>query len=238
MNHQPFDKIKKVKNLWSVEQSNEVLFYMMDCIRLNLCPIGDSQAPNSYLFQGDRYLNVMGFKTLDKMKEVSGRDLFPTYTYGRIYQAEGPFCDFPDELVPHKDRPSCEISATITIGYPEEISFNDIWPIYIQKENQKIKCLLDKGDALLYAGCQYEHWRDPMEYPWHAQLFIHYVDKNGPFYKDVIEEFVHLKDWEMFDIDSPDKQGMQTSLTEDHLHNLSIRGREFLWNHQGKTLPG
>lgn len=236
--HQPFDKIKKVKNLWSVEQSNEVLSYMLDSQRLGRCPIGDSQAPNSFLFSHDSFLNVMGFRTLDKMKEASGRDLFPTYTYGRIYRSEGPFSDFPDELVPHKDRPSCEISATITIGYPEEISFENIWPVYIQKDNKKIKCVLDKGDALLYAGCQYEHWRDPIDYEWHAQLFIHYVDKDGPFYKKVISDFPHLSDREMFDIDNPKDCIPRTQLTEEEVNNIRKYGRKWFWDRQGKTLPG
>ena len=41
---------------------------------------------------------------------------------------------------------------------------------------------LDEGDAVLYAGYDQEHWR-PGIYKGEgmAQVFFHYVDKNGPF---------------------------------------------------------
>ena len=44
------------------------------------------------------------------ISEITGKKLYPTYAYARKY-APG------DELKIHKDRPSCEISATINLGF-------------------------------------------------------------------------------------------------------------------------
>jgi hypothetical protein len=49
------------------------------------------------------------------------------------------------------------------------------WPIFI--EGNSIE--LNEGDAVIYLGCELEHWRDEFKGDWHAQTFLHYVDKNG-----------------------------------------------------------
>jgi hypothetical protein len=37
------------------------------------------------------------------------------------------------------------------------------------------------GDAVMYRGCDKWHWREPyVEGQWQAQVFLHYVDANGP----------------------------------------------------------
>ena len=56
-------------------------------------------------------------KVLPVMKEKTGMDLIPTYSYARVYQHGA-------ELKRHKDRPSCEISTTLNLG-------GDPWPIFI-----------------------------------------------------------------------------------------------------------
>jgi hypothetical protein len=42
---------------------------------------------------------------------------------------------------------------------------------------------LAEGDAVIYPGCDVEHWRDKCDGPdgyYSGQLFLHYVRKNGP----------------------------------------------------------
>jgi len=46
---------------------------------------------------------------------------------------------------------------------------------------------LEDGDAVIYRGCDVEHWRNEYKSDYHAQVFLHYVNKNGPnakHYKD------------------------------------------------------
>ena len=72
----------------------------------------------------------------------------------------------------HTDRPSCEISISACIK-----KYDD-WPFVI--ENNILE--LEEGDGLLYAGCDQKHGR-PGTYKGDgmAQVFFHYVDRNGPY---------------------------------------------------------
>jgi hypothetical protein len=43
---------------------------------------------------------------------------------------------------------------------------------------------LDDGDGVVYRGCDLDHWRETCEAPegWiMGQVFMHYVDANGPY---------------------------------------------------------
>ena len=76
------------------------------------------------------------------------------------------------DLKKHKDRPSCEVSVTVMID-----SDGTKWPIFMQG----VEINLEPGDAVIYLGCELEHWRDEFKGDWHAQTFLHYVDVNGPY---------------------------------------------------------
>jgi hypothetical protein len=97
--------------------------------------------------------------------------LLPTYSYFRVYT-------YQSDLPKHKDRPSCEISVTVHIN-----SDGTPWEIYVGDK----KYITKPGDAVLYKGCEIDHWREPFKGDWHAQTFLHYVNLNGPnknFYMD------------------------------------------------------
>ncbi len=99
-----------------------------------------------------------------------GEELYPCYSYARIYQ-EG------DSLPPHTDRPSCEISLTLTLNYDKYI-----WPFWIVDQGQVLKIDLDVGDVLLYRGTEVIHFRHPMQgQDFQYQVFFHYVKKQGNY---------------------------------------------------------
>jgi hypothetical protein len=99
-----------------------------------------------------------------------GEELYPCYSYARIYQ-EG------DNLPPHTDRPSCEISLTLTLNYDKYI-----WPFWIVDQGQVLKIDLDVGDVLLYKGTEVMHFRHPMqEQQFQYQVFFHYVRTHGNY---------------------------------------------------------
>ena len=108
------------------------------------------------------------------MEANTGLQLYPTYSFYRVYRNG-------DELTPHQDRPSCEISATVCFNY----NYNDDkyqWPIYVS--DRATAADLRPGDMLIYRGCDLKHWRDKFtvaEDIWHVQGFFHYVDANGPY---------------------------------------------------------
>lgn len=139
--------------------------------------ITDPQIPDaSCIFSHEPVLETLYLQYTDKMKELTGVDVLPTYIYARIYQNG-------NELHPHKDRPSCEISATIKLDESE----NYTWPICVEEGSFK----LDVGDAVIYRGCDVLHWRDKCEADedyFLSQMFMHFIDKNGPYAEYVFDK--------------------------------------------------
>ena len=131
----------------------------------------DKQVPNVYSEYGDHVMETLLMKVLPIMKEETGLDLVPTYSYTRVYE-KGSI------LKKHKDRPSCEISTTLHLG-------GDPWSIFI--DNTEIT--LGIGDMLVYSGCDLEHWREKFEGNICGQVFLHYNHVNGPFAdKNIFDE--------------------------------------------------
>jgi hypothetical protein len=139
---------------------------------------GDLQAPFSYSFYADPLIETILEASCESLSKICGFTLLPTYSYTRLY-GNG------DELVKHRDRPSCEISATLALGIPNG---EDINPIYFSKNEDSSdakEILLRPGDLCLYRGCDLYHWRPPFTQRWYLQSFLHYVNADGP-YKDYI----------------------------------------------------
>ena len=77
----------------------------------------DEQVPNTYSHYADMVMETLMMKVLPVMRQETGLELIPTYSYARLYKKG-------DILRRHKDRPSCEISTTLNLG-------GDPWPIFI-----------------------------------------------------------------------------------------------------------
>lgn len=137
----------------------------------------DVMIPNTYSHYADLVMEVLLVELLPLMQTTTKLKLTPNYSYARIYKKG-------DILKRHKDRFSCEISTTLSLG-------GDLWPIYlspnenvgIPNKNKKIttesnskgiKVNLEPGDMLIYRGDELEHWREPFEGDNCAQVFLHY----------------------------------------------------------------
>jgi hypothetical protein len=135
--------------------------------------INDEQCPKSHAVHGSEEFDKLLEFLVPYFEEKSGLKLYPTYSYARFYNQQG------EELKNHRDRESCEISATITLGFE-----GNVWSIYMGDHENKTdgtKIDMSVGDAVMYRGCDKWHWREPyVEGKWQAQVFLHYVDQNGP----------------------------------------------------------
>lgn len=132
----------------------------------------DSQCPLSEAVHGAMVFDKLLVDLLPHFETVSGLKLYPTYSYARLY-APG------DKLKHHVDRESCEISATITLGFD-----GDVWAIYMGDSDKQNAAKIDMsvGDAVLYKGMDIYHWRKKYKQgKWQAQVFLHYVDANGKY---------------------------------------------------------
>lgn len=157
-------KYKKIKNFLNKQ---ELMILQKYCIiKLDQEWICDSQCPLTPSWYKDPLMDCILELKLKKMEKETGLKLLKTYAYWRYYM-------FNSFLENHKDRPSCEISATICIKK------TDNWPIHMNNNWFE----LDEGDAIIYLGCDIEHGRKKFKGDGMAQLFLHYVDKNG-IYKE------------------------------------------------------
>ncbi len=137
--------------------------------------IKDEQCPLSDSVYGDPLFDEILQKFATPIGAAVGKKLLPTYTYARIYR--------PGEVLKkHTDRPACEISATLTLGYDSK----PIWPIFFDDEKE-INVTLDVGELAVYRGCDVVHWRPSFKGKWHVQVFFHYVDADGPHKDQVMD---------------------------------------------------
>jgi hypothetical protein len=121
-----------------------------------------------------RYCDAMGETLLIKlhglMQQVAGVALEPCYSYLRIYRP-GAILDR------HIDRDSCEISASMTLGYQAPAN----WPLWLEAAGTPRALQLAPGDLLVYRGADLPHWRERFDGQFWVQVFLHYVRSNGPF---------------------------------------------------------
>ena len=141
----------------------------------------DKQVPNTYSQYANMAMETLMLKCQPIMEKSTGLKLYPAYTYARIYKKG-------DILKRHKDRFSCEISATMNLG-------GDDWPIYLDPTNtdhliegvkykiigyKGIKVHLNPGDILVYEGSRLEHWREKFRGKECVQAFLHYNNVKTP----------------------------------------------------------
>ena len=128
---------------------------------------GDAQVPKSEAtFNYISFLEILCEKT-PFVSSLLQEKVLPTYVYSRIYKNNS-------ILEKHIDRDACEISLTVHLDGDKE------WPIYIKTPSGEDRCLiLQPGDAMMYLGCEAEHWRNSYQGEWYCQIFLHYVKSRG-----------------------------------------------------------
>jgi len=121
-------------------------------------------------------------------KNVS-KELFPTYSFLRIY-------DKGSDLKVHTDRESCEYTVALCLGAePQDKPYN----LFVGERDKEseYKYFSDKNDweryridhkfsmlpnnAVIFQGMEKIHWREYCEHDHFITVFLHYVDKSGPY---------------------------------------------------------
>ncbi|HEX5339619.1 MAG TPA: SEC-C domain-containing protein [Gammaproteobacteria bacterium] len=136
--------------------------------------------PNYYEFEKNfgaaigRYADAFSETLLANLKpvveQVTGLKLLPCYSYLRIY-GKGAVLD------KHLDRPSCEISTSLTLGF----NAPDLWSLCVSADGEDRAIRLAPGDMLIYRGADVPHWREPFTGEFWVQTFLHYVDADGEY---------------------------------------------------------
>jgi predicted 2-oxoglutarate/Fe(II)-dependent dioxygenase YbiX len=133
--------------------------------------VQDDQCPLSDAIYGDSVFDNLLQNVAEPLGKAVGKKLLPTYSYARIYRPG-------DVLKKHLDRPACEISTTLTLGYDAKVN----WPIHFANQDgtKETAVTMEPGEMAAYKGTEMVHWRKPFKGNWHVQVFLHFVDANGP----------------------------------------------------------
>jgi len=150
------------------------------------------QCPNAVSTYGDFLSETFLTNKQHLVEKAVEEPLLATYSFSRMYYNDS-------ILAKHSDRPSCEISITLNIEADKEWS---LWFVKLDENKKPLQvkpsALITKpGDAAVYEGCGYEHWRDPYEGKKCMQVFLHYVRANGrytAFVKDGRKHFGQMKE--------------------------------------------
>ena len=130
---------------------------------------GDGLVPNTPASYGDPATDGLLAHVKERIEGIVGRALLPTYSYLRLYKTG-------DDLRSHRDRPACEFSISLNIGQTPDTP----WPIFVESEGGWREVRLKPGDALLYRGMELWHRRERYKGRQCLQVFLHFVDANGP----------------------------------------------------------
>lgn len=136
--------------------------------------LDDKQVLGSHSKYADPLMEALLLHALPIMEEATGLKLLPTYSFYRTYKPG-------NELPIHVDRPSCEISASLCLGFRyvhEDEAYK--WGLWIGDTEHK----MEVGDLAIYRGMEVDHWREPMEGEkgtWQVQAFLHYVEAKGTY---------------------------------------------------------
>ena len=168
------DGYTKVEGLIDAQTINTMSQYFENKIRRGEWAAQETDTSDSskYGYYADPLIEVLLKDCRHSIEQHTGLLLEPTYSYSRVYQGG-------EELRPHTDRPSCEISVTVNVA----CTGAEPWPIWMQyKDKDTVKCILNPGDAVIYKGCEVTHWRRKLsEGQLNVQFMLHYVAKNGPY---------------------------------------------------------
>jgi alkylated DNA repair dioxygenase AlkB len=140
-----------------LELSNSIRFYEQ--------PVGDNLVPKSFSAYALPETEQLLLRLTEYVSSVVGKELYPTYSYCRIYYNGA-------TMRPHKDRSACEFSMSLSLT-------GDPWPLWFMLD-KPTPISLAQGEAVLYNGLEFEHWREEYTGDKCTQVFLHWVDANGP----------------------------------------------------------
>jgi hypothetical protein len=144
-------------------------YAMRKSLRGSMSP-DDGQVPGTPSFYGDNLMEVLLHQLRPDMERLTGAQLYPTYSYFRVYK-------HGDVLEAHTDRPSCEISLSLTLGFEADAP----WPLVLEIDNRPKPVSMMPGDGVVFRGMELKHWRERFAGVSHASVFLHYVRRSGPF---------------------------------------------------------
>jgi hypothetical protein len=162
--------LELAKNLaLQFQMLRDTTYFMNQQDPTNVGIYGDIQVAKAFVWYGFFGFEALLLTMKDAVERVTGKTLYPTYSYARIYYKGA-------EMAKHTDRPSCQYSLTMTL----DTDGNEPWEIWMRGLDGQARDLkLSVGDMCVYSGDKLEHWRTEFQGTKQIQVFLHYVDANG-----------------------------------------------------------
>lgn len=137
---------------------------------------GDNQSLNRYWAHNDRMNRFFQIQLAPFISEVVGRKWQPAFTYYVSYKPKA-------SLKKHIDRSQAGLSISLLLEYGDhEGSKDDNWPFFIEKEigsDAYHKYIIGKGNAGLFLGNQYAHYRLPIQKNHYSMsMLMHFIPED------------------------------------------------------------
>ncbi len=158
---------------------NVSIFYReyLDTLRTN-------GALSSSLLYGDPCYDTLMLLSTEPTSAAINKKLVPLFSEARAYKNG-------DYVLPHKHLDHCEYTVSLCLGGVYE----KLWPLWLMERdspNPPFLAALNPGDAVIYEGNKYLHWRDDFEGISHYQLEMHYADAEGAFASKKYDERFYI----------------------------------------------
>ena len=155
---------------FQVEIMREYCWWLVDEGRL---PRGDEHVDLRWFRWGDPVMKALHYSISPLIRRITAETFEPSrpsYSYLAVY-ARGA------DLFRHTDRPQCRWNLSVCFGSQPHLPLDEQWPIWLECDGQPHEVRLRPGDAVLYAGAQTPHWREPLtQAERYAFCFFHFVD--------------------------------------------------------------
>jgi hypothetical protein len=139
-------------------------------MRLGSFQLGDDQTSGRYVAYDEPMTRYIHHQLTRTISDVIGKVIEPSYSYLAFYQGGA-------TLEPHIDREACEYTLSLCIDATPEPMTYGAWPLHLITPDGPRSFTLGIGDALLFRGRQFAHWRDQLPEGYTASsVLFHFVD--------------------------------------------------------------
>ena len=142
--------------------------YYRPAITAGSWELGDEQVERRHGWYNEPIARYFQWQFRQLVGRIVGEPVKPTYSYTSAYRGGA-------TLKAHVDREQCEFTLSLLVDRtcgPEDRG----WPLWFQGRDGKVALNLGVGDAVLFAGCELPHWREPApDDQDQTMLLFHYV---------------------------------------------------------------
>lgn len=142
-------------------------------------PLGDHpDTPGRKYKHNEPFFQILHRVITPTLQAVVGEKIKPSYCFLGVYQPNA-------DLFKHVDREQCAWNVSVPFDCDPLIADRaDAWPIFLEKDGVAHRLQAGLGEAVVYPGTKYPHWREPLPPPFirYAVCFFHFVepDFTGP----------------------------------------------------------